>query len=133
MDCSNQPGATTTMQIARLDENPLTAANPSMVKIARHGAWGGGAGTVSNYILSFKSPLDWDGDSMLTTCKDLDSARFILTPLIRPPLNWGRRCFLGICERALPTTRPSTPGRTVWLNRSRSRLVTLAPLQTATR
>ena len=89
MDCSNQPGATTTMRIARLDENPQTAANPSMVKIARRGAWGAGAGTVSNYILSFKSPSDWDGDSMLETCKDLDTARFILTPLIRPPFGDG--------------------------------------------
>ena len=82
MDCSNQPGATTTMQIARLDEDPQTADHPSMVKIARHGAWGEGAGTVSNYILSFKSPLDWDGDSMHPACKDLDTARFIRNPLI---------------------------------------------------
>ena len=30
-------------------------------------------------------------------------------------------CFLDVCKRALPTTRPSTPERTVWLTRSLAR------------
>ena len=57
----------------------------------------------------------------ISTCKELDIAvhpertRISHAPLVTPGI-----ALSPICNRALPTTAPSTPERTAWLTRSRS-------------
>lgn len=55
-------GSSSTVTIARLDLPPGSQGHPTMIKIPRSGG--------GNYLLSFKSPSDWDGSAVRSSYRN---------------------------------------------------------------